>query len=143
MSQIENISGLQSILEAVNALPEAGGGGLPDRCEIHISYTLARSSAELVCMTSCDDDGSANYTGNINLDPSITTNKTQTNFDATNIICGSTIILFCAGMTIPHESDVTVEGGVEFIKIMDTASGYIIVFKAPNTAGAIGSINIS
>ena len=41
MSQIENISGLQSILEAVNALPEAGGGGGVETCTIHLKCTTS------------------------------------------------------------------------------------------------------
>ena len=41
MSQIENISGLQSILEAVNALPEAGGGGEPPTCQVTVINNIS------------------------------------------------------------------------------------------------------
>lgn len=62
-NQLENIAGLQSILETVNSLPDAGsgGGGTPETCTVTIelaSYTDVQAPVDLKTYQYQTSDGS-------------------------------------------------------------------------------------
>lgn len=67
-NQLENIAGLQSILETVNSLPDAGsgGGGTPETCTVNVNWvasdgaTTQYQSEGNPVIAYCDADGALN-----------------------------------------------------------------------------------
>lgn len=129
MSQLEaNTVSLQSILSAVNALPDAGsggGGGSVETCTVSIS---------------CFDSENAAYAYSAYENGQIVAKGSTSGFESnplviTNVVCGSAIYI----NNNYYMNGVTVGGGATAVT-PPTVLG--IVCQAPVTAGAFGTIDI-
>lgn len=122
-----NNTDLQSVLETVRNLPEAGGSATIDVCSIYIDHSGHSDRPTTFCFTTFSD-------GEI----SFVTQYTEKDHEYTieNVVCGS---LICFGNDEYGGNGITVRGGV--VKHM-TACEHLWSVIAPEEAGAEGVIEL-
>lgn len=139
MSLTTNTTALQSILDAVNALPEAGSGGGAsiDTCSISFStdgvayitqfiVTVLVDGAVKTSIFRCSDHDYDDYY------PSLS-----------NVVCGTTIMMILGGGSAMYGN--TISGGGERV-FNDLGDGsmpaYYLAVKMPATAGSQVSVYV-
>lgn len=127
MSQLtNNTTNLQAILDAVNALPEAGSGGggaSVETCSVTLNVVDEFGMGL----------GIAGYAANVETNGAIETaymfSNSVTETVLNNVLCGSVIVVAYSGSVM--EASAT-GGGEQLGMLMGTSR----VFRAPTTAGA-------
>ena len=92
-NQLENIAGLQSILETVNSLPEAGsggGGGTLETCTVTVTANISDFENAQIVYTTVEN-------GVVTAKREIAYNKSF------SCLCGSAIIVHETGSRVHHE----------------------------------------
>lgn len=141
MSKLEqNTTSLDEVLAMVNALPDAGGdggGGAVETCTVTIDYGVSRSNIGAYFALEYDES-----TGQVFMETCAIWRPVNP-LTISNVVCGSTISLVHSGMNNP--TSFACGGGVELISsnASTTAEFYVSTIKAPTTAGATGTCNIT